>query len=90
VPESCRPEHLLWNWREIVAVLELEPSAAAWLNGHDHRGGYASRAGIHYVTVPGVVEHDVRGSARIVDVFPDRLVIRSSDGVQPLELRART
>lgn len=87
LPESCRPEHLLWNWREIVEILETEPAAAAWINGHDHRGGYAARAGIHYLTIPGVVEHDIADAARIVDVYASRLEIRSPKGVQQLELR---
>jgi manganese-dependent ADP-ribose/CDP-alcohol diphosphatase len=87
LPESCRREHLLWNWREVLEILEAAPSVAAWINGHDHRGGYGVRAGIQYVTVPGVVENDIRDCARVVDVFPGRLVIRSQNGTQRLELR---
>ena len=89
--ESCRPEHLLWNWREILEILESEPSVAAWMNGHDHLGGYAARAGIHFVTMPGVVENDVLNSARVVDVFSDRLLIRRKDGSgsRRLDLRVR-
>lgn len=87
LPESCRRDHLLWNWREVLEILEAAPSVAAWINGHDHRGGYGVRAGIHYVTVPGAVENDIRDSARVVDVFPGHLVIRGPDGTQRLELR---
>ena len=87
LPESCRRDHLLWNWREVLEILEAAPSVAAWINGHDHRGGYGVRAGIHYVTVPGVVENDIRDCARVVDVFPGRLLIRGQNGTQRLELR---
>ena len=89
LPASCRRDHLLWNWREVLESLEAAPSVAAWINGHDHRGGYGVRAGIHYVTVPGVVENDIRDSARVVDVFPCRLVIRGQNGTQRLELRGK-
>ena len=87
LPASCRRDHLLWNWREVLEILEAAPSVAAWINGHDHRGGYGVRAGIHFVTLPGVVENHIRDSARVVDVFPGRLVIRGQDGTQRLELR---
>jgi hypothetical protein len=76
--ESCRPEHLLWDHREILAILESQSSVAAYLNGHDHRGGYAERNGIHYVTFPGMVEHQAARSCRVVDVYPGRLVIRAA------------
>jgi hypothetical protein len=86
LPASCRRDHLLWNWREVLEILEAAPSVAAWINGHDHRGGYGVRAGIHYVTVPGVVENDIRDCARVVDVFPGCLLIRGQNGTQRLEL----
>ncbi|MBI4877270.1 MAG: metallophosphoesterase [Acidobacteria bacterium] len=87
LPESCRPEHLLWNWREVLALLDSSPAAAAWFNGHDHRGGYAVRAGLHHVTLAGVVEHEVRDSARVVDVFARRLVLRREGESDGRELR---
>jgi hypothetical protein len=87
LPESCRREHLLWNWREILGIVESAPAVAAWFSGHDHLGGYAVRAGIHHVTVPGVVENDIRDAVRVVDVFTDRLVIRGPDGAGTRQLR---
>jgi len=75
---ACRPEHLLWDHAETVALLESQPAVAAWMNGHDHRGGYASRNGIHYVTFAGMVEHDAVPACRVVDVYPDRLVVRTA------------
>jgi predicted phosphodiesterase len=80
LPEACRREHLLWNWREILDLIESVPAATAWFSGHDHLGGYAARAGIHHVTVPGVVENNIGDAARVVDVFRDRLVIRGQGG----------
>jgi 3',5'-cyclic AMP phosphodiesterase CpdA len=56
--ESCRPEHLLWDHAEVLSVIESSGTVAAYINGHDHRGGSASRNGIPYLTVPGMVEHD--------------------------------
>jgi hypothetical protein len=81
--ESCRPEHLLWDHAQVSALLEASPAGAAWMNGHDHKGGYAERSGVHYITVPGMVEHDAASACQVMDVYRDRLVLRNagkSDG----------
>jgi 3',5'-cyclic AMP phosphodiesterase CpdA len=75
--EASTPPHLLWNAGDIVAELDRFPNMAAFMNGHDHRGGYARRgAGIHYVTLPGMVESGARNSWTIVDVYNNRLDLR--------------
>jgi 3',5'-cyclic AMP phosphodiesterase CpdA len=78
LPESCRPAHLLWDYREVLEILKAEPAVAAYVNGHDHLGGYAQQDGIHFVTLPAVVEHEVSQSCQVMDVFPDRLVLRQA------------
>ncbi|MBN9659827.1 MAG: metallophosphoesterase [Acidobacteria bacterium] len=82
---SCRPEHLLWDHEEVLRILESSPATAAYINGHDHRGGAAVHAGIPYLTLPGMVEHAVNESCQVVDVYPDALVMRqagASSGVR--------
>ena len=73
---ACRPEHLLWDHDQVLSILETQPAVAAWMNGHDHRGGYAARQGIHHVTFPGLVEIDAASACRVVDVYTNRLVVR--------------
>jgi hypothetical protein len=87
--ESCRPEHLLWDHAQVLDILDASPALAAYINGHDHKGGYAARNGIHYLTLPGMVEHDAGQSCQVVDVFPDRLMVRQagSQGGRELKLR---
>jgi len=75
---ATTPAHLLWNHEAIVRLLEESPAMAAWFNGHDHRGGYASRNGIHYVTLPGMVESGGANSFTVVDVYRDRLELRGT------------
>ncbi len=87
---SCRPAHLLWDHAEVVEILEAHPSVAAFFDGHDHRGGYAFSAKIHYVTFPALVEHEQGESCKTVDVYGDHLVIRSLSGAEqalPMERR---
>ncbi|QOY87701.1 metallophosphoesterase [Paludibaculum fermentans] len=75
---SCRPEHLLWDHEEVLRILEASSATAAYLNGHDHKGGAALHSGIPYVTLPGMVEHAVNESCQVVDVYPDGLVVRQA------------
>jgi hypothetical protein len=89
--QSCRPEHLLWDHAQVLAILESAPSTTAFMNGHDHKGGYAEHNGIHYLTFPAMVEHSGEQSCKVVDVFPDRLVVRraGSTGGQELKVNVR-
>ena len=80
LPASCRPSTLLWDHEEVVAVLETQQCVAAYINGHDHQGGYASQKGIHYLTLPAIVEHDVAESCFTAHVFPHRIVIEKMSG----------
>jgi hypothetical protein len=48
----------------------------AWINGHDHKGGYAFVRGIHHLTVPGMVESPSGGNSyAVAEVLADRIVI---------------
>ena len=76
--EASTPQHLLWNAPEILTILESSPAVAAYMNGHDHNGGYALGHGIHFVTFPGMVESGIRNSYTLVDVYDDRLELRGS------------
>jgi manganese-dependent ADP-ribose/CDP-alcohol diphosphatase len=76
--ESSTPQHVAWNCDEIRTILEDSGVVAAYLNGHDHNGGYAERGGIHYVTFPGMVESAVANSYTLADVFADRLELHGT------------
>jgi manganese-dependent ADP-ribose/CDP-alcohol diphosphatase len=78
LPESSSPVHVLWDYREALKILEDEPATAAYVAGHDHRGGYAVHNGIHYITLPGMVESETTESCRVMDVYPDRLILRNA------------
>jgi manganese-dependent ADP-ribose/CDP-alcohol diphosphatase len=90
--QACRPEHLLWDHREVLEILDSQPSVAAYMSGHDHNGGYARHKGVHHLTLAGLVENDLIKCLRVVDVYPGRLVVRrpgENDG-QVLQLRPIT
>ena len=47
--------HNLWNDLEIIHLIENRTEVAAFINGHNHSGGYAFNNGIHYITKYGMV-----------------------------------
>ena len=50
------PDLVVRNAPDAVAILEQHPQVIAVFQGHHHSGFYSSRAGIHYVTIPGMIE----------------------------------
>jgi manganese-dependent ADP-ribose/CDP-alcohol diphosphatase len=60
--------HNLWNSEEVVRTLESHPSVVAYMNGHNHAGNYGQKGGIHYVTLPGMVETERTTAYAVVQV----------------------
>lgn len=89
--QATTPHHLLWNHQEILRLIESSGCVAAYINGHDHNGGYARHNGIHYVTFPAVVESGPRNAFAFIDVYGDRLELRGTGTVisRSLELNAK-
>ncbi len=84
--------HLLWDHDEVLAILDREPTVAAYVCGHDHRGGYAERNGVHHITMRGVVENDLAECLRMVELRPDSIQLRrpGSKDAQVLPLANRS
>ena len=80
--------HLLWDHAEVLEILDGAHAFAAWINGHDHAGGFAMRRGAAHVTLPGMVEADAKQNAyAVVEVHADRLEILGVGGVTSRTLR---
>jgi hypothetical protein len=56
--------HNLWNAEEVVSLLEEFSCVKAYINGHNHKGKYGQKNGIHYLTLKGMVETE---SERLLD-----------------------
>lgn len=67
--------HNLWNDNEIIEILESSNQVVAFINGHNHAGGYAFENGIHYITIFGMVDTMISSYA-ILEFYPDRLVLK--------------
>ena len=48
--------HNLWNAKELISILEKFSCVKAYINGHNHKGKYGQKNGIHYLTLKGMVE----------------------------------
>ncbi len=74
--------HNLWNDSQVIAVLEASGAVVAYINGHNHAGGHAVKDGIHYLTVPGMVETEDTTAYAVVHVDDERLEV-DGRGRQP-------
>lgn len=73
---SNKEAYTLWNGKEIVNILESSKNVVAYFCGHDHKGGYVERKGIHYVTCESMVEAPAGSNGYgVVEVYDDMLLI---------------
>lgn len=68
-------EHCLWNDAEMASLLGAHDCVVAYMNGHNHYGGYATKDGIHYHNFKGMVETETTTAYAIVEVYDDRLKV---------------
>ncbi len=66
--------HNLWNAKEVIALLEEFSCVKAYINGHNHKGKYGIKNGIHYLTCKGMVDTNETAYS-IANVFQDRIEI---------------
>lgn len=78
-PESTNPICLIWNYDEVLQVLqEYSDTVIASFSGHAHKGGYVHDAdkGIHYRVFEAVLESMPERTYAIVHVYEDRLDVQ--------------
>ena len=66
--------HNLWNAEEIVSILEKFSCVKAYINGHNHKGAYGIKNGIHFLTLKGMVETEINAYS-IISIHHNRLII---------------
>ena len=67
--------HNLWNATEVVSLIETYSCVKAYINGHNHKGNYAIKNGIHYLTLKGMVDTEETAYATI-QVMDGQLKVR--------------
>jgi predicted phosphodiesterase len=80
--------HNLWNAGEIISLLEEFSCVKAYINGHNHKGKYGQKNGIHYLTLKGMVETEMNAYS-IIRVHQGKLKVtgygREPDRVLPIK-----
>ena len=80
--------HNLWNAKGVIALLEEFTCVKAYINGHNHKGKYGIKNGIHYLTCKGMVDTD-ESAFSIIQVYEDKLKVnghgRETDRMLPLK-----
>lgn len=84
LPEAARRSMVLWNFEEVLDVLESSGCVVAYLAGHDHAGGYAERAGIHHVTFPAMCDAPAGDTAHALVTLRGRRMYVSGFGTVPM------
>lgn len=79
-PNSTGPKTLLWNFQQVLDIVEHHPCVVASFAGHDHGGGYAvqrlSSGNVHHFVLPSPLESEPGIDAfGIVNVYSDKIVI---------------
>jgi hypothetical protein len=74
---------LLWDHEEVSKMIVDSGCVAACFSGHDHAGGYAARAGVHFLTLPGLVEAPQEGNAFAEVEVHERFLIVAGHGTVP-------
>lgn len=63
------------NDKEIMDMIESYPNVVLYLCGHFHPGNYVAQNGVHYLTVPGMLEGD-DNSYGIAHFYEDHIEIK--------------
>lgn len=58
--------HSLWNSTKILSILHHYNCVKAWINGHNHAGGYTKQNGIHFITLKGMVETETTNAYSVI------------------------
>ena len=67
-------KHNLWNAEEVIDLIEIYPCVKAYISGHNHKGGYGIKQGIHYLTLKAMVDTE-KTSYAVIRVDGDNINI---------------
>ncbi len=48
--------HNLWNYNQLLTIIDKYDCVKFYFNGHNHAGGYVEKDGIHYLNFKGMVD----------------------------------
>jgi len=81
--------HNLWNDNDVVALLSSHDCVAAYINGHNHAGNYGEKDGLHYLTMPGMVNTPDTNAYATATGNPGKLLIAGKGRAKSREMGLR-
>jgi len=74
-PLFGKENHILFNSKEVYALISGYPCVKAWFNGHYHAGAYFFKDGIHLVNFKGMVDTK-QNTFAVVRLTSDSILIK--------------
>lgn len=68
--------HNLWNYRQLLTIIDKYDCVKFYFNGHNHTGGYVLKNGIHYLNFKGMVDTRDSTSYARVAFYKDSLIVK--------------
>ena len=87
-PVYPKNSHNLWNAQEMIDLIEPYTCVKAYFSGHNHKGNYAQKKGIHYITLKGMVDTNETSYA-VIDIDHEKIVIKGHGREENRELLIR-
>jgi len=69
----------LWNNTQVMDLLENFDNVKAFFAGHNHRGSYTKKGGIHHLTFNGMVDSPDQNAFAIIKLSEEQITIHGFD-----------
>ena len=67
--------HNLWNYEQLLVLIDQYPCVKFYFNGHNHEGSYVLKNGVHYLNFKGMVDTKDSTSFARVTFRKDSLIV---------------
>ncbi len=68
--------HNLWNYEQLLTLIDRYECVKFYFNGHNHAGGYVEKNGVHYLNFKGMVDTKDSTSFATVAFRKDSLFVK--------------
>jgi len=76
------------NDNAVLDVIDAHDNVLAFINGHNHNGGFGTRGGVPYVTLQGIL-NGVTNAFGVASVYEDRIEIDGYGRIQKMVLERK-
>lgn len=67
--------HNLWNYEQLLSLIDQYPCVKFYFNGHNHDGSYVQKNGVHYLNFKGMLDTKDSSSFATVTFRKDSLFV---------------